>query len=345
MKTLERIMVAADPQMRSSPALLYGIELARLSGAPLDLLIFDYDRLIDITATLVDPDVMERARKQFLDERLQWLTQQAAAIAAQGVRVECDAIWAPRLHESLLVKVIELRPGLVIKDAQQESALQRMVHTPADWRVLRYMPAPLLLVHPASRHPPRRVLATVDTWWADVPSPHALNEKIVKTALEIALHTQADVHLAHAFPYKPLFRAPYRQLENAYTDVRRTDARTFTEFADRHQVPAERRHWVEGDAALTLVDLAKQLDTDLIVLGSAYHSTMDRLLLGSTAESLLSHAPCDVLLVKSDNFLEELRHHINLESVLRAEGLDEKAATRYLHATERNPQGPARVAA
>ena len=345
MKALQTILIAVDPAAKSSPALQYGIELARLSGAQLHLISFDYDRLIDFTATLVAPEVMERARQQLLDERLRALTQQAVAIAAQGVRVECDAVWTPRLHEALLAKVIELHPSLVIKDATQESALQRMVHTPADWKVLRYMPVPLLLVHPSSRHPPRRVLATVDTWWADVPSPHALNEKIVKTALEIALHTQADVHLAHAFPYKPLFRAPYRQLENAYADVRRTDARIFTEFADRHQVPVERRHWVEGDAAVTLVDLAKQLDTDLIVLGSAYHSTMDRLLLGSTAESLLNHAPCDVLLVKPDNFLEELRHHINLESVLRAEGLDEKAVTRYLRATERNPQGPARVAA
>lgn len=329
MKTLDRILIAADPQMRNSPALQYGIELARLSGARLHLLIFDYDRLIDRTATLVHPEVMERARKQFLDERLHWLTQQATAIAAEGVPVECDAIWAPRLHETLLAKVIELQPGLVIKDARQESALQRIVHTPADWKVLRTMPAHLLLVHAGSRHPPRRVLAAVDTWWADVPSPHALNEKIVKTALEIALHTQADVHLAHAFPYQPRHRALYRQLEDAYADVRKTDAVTFTQFADRHQVPAERRHWVEGDAALSLVDLAKQLDTDLIVMGSAYHSAMDRLLLGSTAESLLSHAPCDVLLVKPDGFLSDLRQHIHLETVLRAEGVEEKAIVRY----------------
>lgn len=329
MKTLQTILVVAGPSGRSSPALQYGTDLARLSGAQLHLISFDYDRVIDRVATLIEPDIMERARKDLIHERLQVLSQQAARIAALGVRIECDVVWSSRLHEALLAKVIELQPSLVVKDARPESALLRMVHTPSDWKVLRYLPAPLLLVHPASRHPPRRVLATVDTWWAEVPSPHALNEKIVKTALEIGLHTQADVHLAHAFPYKPLYRAPYRQLEDAYADVRRTDAATFKLFADRHQVPAERRHWVEGDAAPTLVNLAENLGADLIILGSNYHPAMDRILLGSTAESLLSQAPCDVLLVKPDGFLNQLRQRINLEAVLRAEGIEEAALDRY----------------
>lgn len=53
----------------------------------------------------------------------------------------------------------------------------------------------------------------------------------------------------------------------------------------------------KGDVVDTIVDAAKDGSCDLIVLGS--HGTSGiKLLLGSTANGVLHHAPCDTLMIK-----------------------------------------------
>lgn len=59
--------------------------------------------------------------------------------------------------------------------------------------------------------------------------------------------------------------------------------------------------YLEGQVGRTLVDEAKSRDIELIVLGAVGHSTIDRLLLGSTSDFVAVHAHCSVLVVRSTN--------------------------------------------
>ena len=54
----------------------------------------------------------------------------------------------------------------------------------------------------------------------------------------------------------------------------------------------------QGDPAKTIVDEATQWDADLIVVGSHGRSTLERLLVGSVARSVVDHAPCSVEVVR-----------------------------------------------
>jgi nucleotide-binding universal stress UspA family protein len=54
----------------------------------------------------------------------------------------------------------------------------------------------------------------------------------------------------------------------------------------------------EGDARSVIVDEAQKWSADLIVLGSHGYSRIKRLLLGSVASSVVSHAPCSVEIVR-----------------------------------------------
>jgi nucleotide-binding universal stress UspA family protein len=91
-----------------------------------------------------------------------------------------------------------------------------------------------------------------------------------------------------------------------------TDPNQDLELADRMDkivspcpnVTLERR-LEEGFAATEIVRLAKELQADLIVLGTHGRSGLGRLLLGSVAEQVLRHAECPVLTVKSPQALAE----------------------------------------
>ena len=58
-------------------------------------------------------------------------------------------------------------------------------------------------------------------------------------------------------------------------------------------------HLMYGDPPGKIVEAAKDLQADLIVMGTHGRTGLNRALVGSTAESVLRSAPCPVILVKS----------------------------------------------
>ena len=55
----------------------------------------------------------------------------------------------------------------------------------------------------------------------------------------------------------------------------------------------------EGDPRSVIVDQAEEWSADLIVMGSHGYTGLKRLLLGSVAQHVVSHAPCSVEVVRS----------------------------------------------
>jgi universal stress protein A len=60
-----------------------------------------------------------------------------------------------------------------------------------------------------------------------------------------------------------------------------------------------------GDAASEIVRVAKERKVDLIVIASHGRTGLGRILFGSTAESVVRHAPCPVLVVKQNQESDE----------------------------------------
>ena len=55
---------------------------------------------------------------------------------------------------------------------------------------------------------------------------------------------------------------------------------------------------MEGDPKQAVVEAAKQWDADMIIVGSHYKNSLEKLRVGSVALSALCAAPCSVLLLK-----------------------------------------------
>lgn len=55
---------------------------------------------------------------------------------------------------------------------------------------------------------------------------------------------------------------------------------------------------IEGDSAEAILDVAETRKSDVIVMGSRGHGTLAGLLLGSTSQKVVAHAPCPVLIVR-----------------------------------------------
>jgi nucleotide-binding universal stress UspA family protein len=64
-------------------------------------------------------------------------------------------------------------------------------------------------------------------------------------------------------------------------------------------VGAVRVHARQGDPADAILDVAEELDSDLIVVGNKGMTGAKRFLLGSVPNKVSHHAPCSVLIVRT----------------------------------------------
>lgn len=85
--------------------------------------------------------------------------------------------------------------------------------------------------------------------------------------------------------------------ENAFKVIEDT-AGMLKEFAEEHDVSIS-TDVLFGSPESRIVETAEEWKADLIVVGSHGYSRWERLLLGSVSDSVVHHAPCSVLVVRS----------------------------------------------
>jgi len=128
-------------------------------------------------------------------------------------------------------------------------------------------------------------------------SDHAF--KALSLALDIALQSDAELHmvLVEEIPYMSEFIEEIREEKG-------TAARRFRAVIQRANTMAEERHVrlrthvLVGHPVRSVIDLAGELQVDLLVIGAVGHSALYERMIGSRADRMIHLAPCPVLVVK-----------------------------------------------
>jgi universal stress protein E len=314
MSNLKSILVVVSPERRATPALHRAVAYARRNKAALRLCLFDYYGPIDHSRSIFGQEVADRARHDFTQERMQWLSQEAAGLAAQGLQVECEVIWAPSAHKAVVAKVLETRPDLVIKDVECDPKDGLLRPSALDWKLLRLCPALLMLVQPQARLLPQQLLAAVDV--TITGERGKLNHRVVAAASACAALSDASFKLASIFSCVPVDAYGSGFIADTYDIMNNAHRESLAKFASIHAIsPLQVLRRSAFDIAEGLAACGRDSGADLVVLGSAYHNNFDRLMFGTTAETLIRRLACDVLLVKPDGFAQELPKHLDLREV------------------------------
>jgi nucleotide-binding universal stress UspA family protein len=127
-------------------------------------------------------------------------------------------------------------------------------------------------------------------------------EKATREALELARVCHARVHLVHAwsvsFVTAPELPTPVPA--SFIDDLARGAQTALDEALRKHQTPGVALSGVAlyGDARDVVVDVARQQNAELIVIGTHGRRGLRRAVLGSVAEGVLRYAPCPVLVVR-----------------------------------------------
>jgi len=141
---------------------------------------------------------------------------------------------------------------------------------------------------------PRKIVVAIDF------SAHS--EPALETAIDIAKREGAELHVAHAveIPTAVFSAYAFEVPANFINDARQQASLRVEEAVKRAtDRGVEAKGQVRsGPPAATIDELAKELGADLIVVGTHGHTGFKHLALGSVAERILRHSPCNVLVVK-----------------------------------------------
>jgi nucleotide-binding universal stress UspA family protein len=165
-------------------------------------------------------------------------------------------------------------------------------------RLIRKCPASVWVVKDEHVGPPKVVLTATDF--------SAVGWKAVKRGALIAQHAKAKLHLLHVIDEgdipKSLFDNASRK-EISDSVEKRLYEGLESNGIDREQVNL---HLSTGTPWQEVARLSRHLSVDLIAMGTVGRNGIPGLLLGNTAEKVLSTCDCSILAVKPDSFVSPI---------------------------------------
>lgn len=124
-----------------------------------------------------------------------------------------------------------------------------------------------------------------------------LCKKVVKLSESIG----ANLHFLHVIETPASLQlAQSLGFAELATPVKDGAQLVMTTLGDALNIPPVNLQVEIGSAYSHILDKIKELNIDLVILGSHSNNSMHTFL-GSTAQAVVHHAPCDVLTMRSDN--------------------------------------------
>ena len=290
---LERILAATDLSSRAGLAMERAIQLAAQHGARLSLL-----HVLDTTLPEAELlETLELSRDSLLqtltDETRQRLEEDFIPFAqAAGVAAQAHVIPGRDVPEILALARRGNADLLVLGAHGAHFLRDRLVSTTTE-KVVRHGDCPTLVVKHPTQGPYRRVLVPVDF------------SACSRQAAQLAglLTPQAEITLLHVLDsqvVESLRSAGLddRTLDRYYTEQEQHALREMDQLrATLEYTPAEVR-LAPGYPPDVIQASGRQLEADLVVMGTEGRGRLQRMLLGSVATHALHESRCDILLVR-----------------------------------------------
>lgn len=288
---IRRVVAATDFSETASRGLEWAEALARRHGAALTVV-----HAFSPPAVVPDYAFFDGAQVDFLRKTAQ---AQLRAIVdgarRRGVRAEgLLEIGAPAPAVARTAK--RLRAGLLVIGTRGATGFKRLLLGSTAERLLRGAGRPVLAVHPHDRGPAkalRTILVPVDfssDARAAATAAAAVLGKAGRIVLVHALHLAYDYAALGAVPPAAYFRRAQEESRRRLA----AEARRLSGKVGKVDVKV-----VQGLPVDVILKEARTLRADVIAMGTHGRGGVKRLLLGSTAERVVQHAPCPVLAVKA----------------------------------------------
>lgn len=306
---VKKLLLEIEPGKDNRAALNRARAAAKFFDADIDVLVCQSPKVVPITG-LAEPAVIAAAEEEYLSDVEAWGEAQAAGLVDDGVGVSVSAVRHQPRYEAILAAAEESGADLVIRTIGEQGRLKRLFLGATDWELIRHSKQPLWLVQARQAEEPRRnVLAAVDPTHPRDESMQ-LDKRLLEFAATLSEMFTGSLHVYHTYDAMPLMAPvpggaamtpPAPQIDTAMLErVEALHRSSLDKLVRSYDIADDRVHMLEGDPAANIGDVIDACGIGVVVAGSVSRSWLDRLLIGSTAESLLDAVDCDLVFLKAE---------------------------------------------
>ena len=298
MLDINHILVVLDNEHPEQHAFDRALALASSVNADITILGSCFEAYCEDNSSL-EAETKNEIKTALINHKQRWLDSFVEEAKKNGIEISTEVHWQKSLYSAVMASMNTSDFDLVIKGTKPHSLVDR-IFTHSDWNLLRHSQAPVLLVKSAKPWVNNRILASIDATSHD-KGHRLINENILDYAEHLADHLKTDLHLVNSYPMVALAFAMVPEV-TAPDDIQKyisEQHKTECEFyAKKYNINDDHIHITEGDPDDVVEVMAKEIDADLVVIGSVGRGGWSGVLLGNTAERIVDRVSCDVLVIK-----------------------------------------------
>jgi universal stress protein E len=301
--SIKRILIAAEPSEQTLPlSARHASRLAQGLGAEIVLLSCVSDSATAAGFGAADPAELApqpRGEADLVEDRLEQL---AEPLRDAGIAVTTTVSSRMPAYRGILETAADRQADLVVVGVHESRVAPHRRLTETDWDLMRLCPCPLLLIRDPDTEAYDAILAAVDPL-QDHAEPPGLDHAVLGAAEQFRRAFDAGLRVANIYPNPE----DYEIVSAVQVEPGVFYGAENIEEAHRRAVHALVRDCgIEkaeellraGEPAAAIGEIAAEHNIQLIVMGAIKRGRIESAVLGSTAETVIADATCDVLLVK-----------------------------------------------
>jgi nucleotide-binding universal stress UspA family protein len=305
-----KILLATDGSEEAEWAAQSAVQLANETGSELHVVLVGPSTVtsVDLPGSpggglVVSHEEVDREAKRSLEAQVEKAKAGGGTVAQSHFR-------AGRPAPEIVDLAEEIGAGLIVMASRGLGGIRRALMGRVSSSVVRHAHCPVLVVRGEKDGEPvfsaKRILLATDGSGEAALAAQA--------AVDLANKTNSDIHVVHVWrldygdPSFVVAGPEYMQQvqENLEQEARKLlDAEVLRVKAAGGSVA--QTHLRTGKPDQEIVDLAEEIGTGLILMGSRGLGGIRRVLMGSISDSVVRHAHCPVLVVRKEESKEEVR--------------------------------------
>ncbi|AIF99023.1 universal stress protein UspE [Alteromonas australica] len=301
----QHILAVVELERDTQPALSRAQEISDKTGATITAMLVVYDLSYDMT-TMLSPDEREAMKDAVTKEHASWLSEHLRQLGFSHIDIVVQ--WNNRAFEAVIHHVIDNDIDLVVKATKRHDDLASVIFTPTDWHLLRKCPSPVLLVKEHDWPEGGQIIAAVNVGSED-DEHNLLNDKLTVIANDYAKLLNGNVNLVNSYPSTPLniaIEVPEFDPDAYNNSVKHHHQAEMAGHAKKYGITTANTYVKEGLPEKVIPMVAKDIDAELVIIGTVGRVGLSAALIGNTAEHVIDELDCDVLAVKPDGFVSPL---------------------------------------
>lgn len=268
----QKIFVVVDPSDEKHVALERCIITAQLRDPRPELYIF----------VCVDTEVVDtRASNDNIFRDQTWFDEEIKQpLEKLGLKYTIEVSWSSEWRKAIVESAKRFAADSILLPLHKKTGKRRFTFSEAKWGVLKSAYCPVLLVRPGARPQREKILAAVN-FQTTRDAQKELNKMIIARGHWMAKAYGADFHVVNAY------------LESLnYPDRGKLVHET--------ELPSDKIHVQQGYTDEVVSQVAKDIDADIVIMGTLGQNGMTKNLRGNTAERVIAGLDVDVVVLNHE---------------------------------------------